>query len=59
MAFIDEMNEYMRRAFVRDALKRLSEPSLGDVLNHPEKWRIVRITTSGFDVVPVEPMPDE
>jgi len=44
----------MRRMFVRNALKRLSAPSLGEVINHPEKWRIVRITNHGLEVVEVK-----
>lgn len=43
------------RMAVRKLVERLTGPSLGDVLYHPERWRIVRITNHGIDVVEIKP----
>lgn len=39
---------------VRAAVRRLLEPSLGEVLNHPERWHIVRIVNGTLEVVDLE-----
>jgi hypothetical protein len=51
----EDLQDGLRRMVMKEALKRLREPSLAEVFAHPEKWRIVRITNHGLEVEEIKP----